>query len=252
MFQRSPLSLMGWLALLAALGSAGLAVVAFMLPSVEDAICPMEGSHTLPSGRAAELCDISAETQPFTSVDWLVVRMVVPELPGPMWKARIWITTGFAAKSRFRRAGFVTSARAGHRAIDGRAVHPGRACAGDNSVDRGLRASGRCLHVGAFVMQIQDFAPRSSCEPQSEASESQTRFACGKACGLNPRSVISILAAEPQLYLGSWPGKTARSRTDGQTAGGKPRGRQVLSRTLPLAGRGARLVRLFQRGACPC
>jgi hypothetical protein len=82
MFQRSPLSLMGWLALLAALGSAGLAVVAFMLPSVEDAICPMEGSHTLPSGRAAELCDISAETQPFTSVDWLVVRMVVPELPG--------------------------------------------------------------------------------------------------------------------------------------------------------------------------
>jgi hypothetical protein len=40
MFQRSPLSLMGWLALLAALGSAGLAVVAFMLPSVDDAICP--------------------------------------------------------------------------------------------------------------------------------------------------------------------------------------------------------------------
>jgi hypothetical protein len=83
MFQRSPLSLMGWLALLAALGSAGLAVVAFMLPSVDDAICPMDGAHTLPSGRAAELCDILPETQPFTSVTWLVVRMVVPDLPGP-------------------------------------------------------------------------------------------------------------------------------------------------------------------------
>jgi hypothetical protein len=83
MFQRSPLSLMGWLALLAALGSAGLAVVAFMLPSVDDAICPMDGAHTLPSGREAELCDILPETQPFTSVTWLVVRMVVPDLPAP-------------------------------------------------------------------------------------------------------------------------------------------------------------------------
>jgi len=89
MFRNSPLSWMGWLALLAALGSAGLAVVAFMLPSVEDlpsagdAVCPMAGAHTLPSGRAAELCDIVTETQPFTSVDWLVVRMVVPDLPGP-------------------------------------------------------------------------------------------------------------------------------------------------------------------------
>jgi hypothetical protein len=87
MFQRSPLSLMGWLALLAALGSAGLAVVAFMLPSVDissdGAICPMDGAYTLPSGRTAELCDILPETQPFTSATWLVVRMVVPELPGP-------------------------------------------------------------------------------------------------------------------------------------------------------------------------
>jgi hypothetical protein len=88
MFQRSPLSLMGWLALLAALGSAGLAVVAVMLPSVDDVsldggICPLDGAHTLPSGRAAELCDILPETQPFTSVTWLVVRMVVPDLPGP-------------------------------------------------------------------------------------------------------------------------------------------------------------------------
>ena len=78
MFQRSPLSLMGWLALLAALGSAGLAVVAFMLPSVDDALCPLDGTHALP-----ELCDILTETQPFTSVNWLVVRMVVPDLPGP-------------------------------------------------------------------------------------------------------------------------------------------------------------------------
>jgi len=72
---------MGWLALLAALGSAALAVVAFSLPSVEDAVCPMDGDHTLPSGRAAELCDILPEVQPFTSATWLVVRMVVPALP---------------------------------------------------------------------------------------------------------------------------------------------------------------------------
>lgn len=72
---------MGWLALLAALGSAALAVVAFSLPSVEDAVCPMDGDHTLPSGREAELCDILPEVQPFTSATWLVVRMVVPEFP---------------------------------------------------------------------------------------------------------------------------------------------------------------------------
>ncbi len=72
---------MGWLALLAALGSVALAVVAFTLPSVEDAICPMDGDYTLPSGRTAELCDILPETQPFISATWLVVRMVVPELP---------------------------------------------------------------------------------------------------------------------------------------------------------------------------
>ncbi len=83
MFQRSPLSWMGWLALLAALGSAALAVVAFMLPSVEDAVCPLDEAHRLPSGRAGVLCDILPETQPFTSVNWLVVRMTVPELPQP-------------------------------------------------------------------------------------------------------------------------------------------------------------------------
>lgn len=81
MLRSIPLSPLGWMALLAALGSAVLAVVAFFLPSVEDAICPLGGGHTLPSGRAAELCDIAAETQPFTSVSWLVVRMVVPDLP---------------------------------------------------------------------------------------------------------------------------------------------------------------------------
>jgi len=72
---------MGWVALLAALGSAVLAFVAFQLPPVEDAVCPMDGTHTLPSGRTAELCDILPETQPFTSNRWLIVRMVVPELP---------------------------------------------------------------------------------------------------------------------------------------------------------------------------
>lgn len=83
MLRSIPLSPLGWLALLAALGSAGLAVVAFLLPSVDDAICPLDGTHTLPSGRAAELCDVLPETQPFTSVTWLVVRMVVPDLPRP-------------------------------------------------------------------------------------------------------------------------------------------------------------------------
>jgi hypothetical protein len=82
MLRSIPLSPMGWLALLAALGSAALAVVAFTLPSVEDAICPMDGGHTLPSGRSAELCDILPEVQPFTSATWLVVRMVVPGLSG--------------------------------------------------------------------------------------------------------------------------------------------------------------------------
>jgi hypothetical protein len=44
---------------------------------------PWTAPTRLPSGREAELCDILPETQPFTSVTWLVVRMVVPELPGP-------------------------------------------------------------------------------------------------------------------------------------------------------------------------
>jgi 2-iminobutanoate/2-iminopropanoate deaminase len=89
----------------------------------------------------------SAETQPFTSVDWLVVRMVVPELPGPVWKARMPITTGSVAKSRFRRLETVDPlARADRRATDGGAVHPGRARAGDNSVDRGLQLrDGVCI-----------------------------------------------------------------------------------------------------------
>jgi hypothetical protein len=86
MFQGSPLSLTGWLALLAALASFGLAFVAYMLPPVEEgasggAICPQAVDYSLPSGRAAELCDTLVETQPFTSEDWLVVRMVVPDLP---------------------------------------------------------------------------------------------------------------------------------------------------------------------------
>lgn len=83
MLRSIPLSPLGWLALLAALGSAALAVVAFRLPTVEDAICPMGGAHVLPSGRTAELCDILPEAQAIGSATWLVVRMVVPELPGP-------------------------------------------------------------------------------------------------------------------------------------------------------------------------
>jgi hypothetical protein len=72
---------MGWLALAAALGSAALAVVAIRLPTVEEAgPCPLASEHRLPSGRMARLCEILTETQPFSSDDWLVVRMVVPDL----------------------------------------------------------------------------------------------------------------------------------------------------------------------------
>ena len=76
-----PLSPMGWVALAAALGSAVLAVVALRLPVVEVGTCSMDGTHVLPSGRQAQLCEILTETQPATSEDWLVVRMVVQDLP---------------------------------------------------------------------------------------------------------------------------------------------------------------------------
>jgi hypothetical protein len=80
MFRNSPLSLFGWLALGAALGSAGLAVAAWLLPRVPDAICTRDAVHSLPSGGEGRLCEILTETQPFASEDWLVVRMVVPDL----------------------------------------------------------------------------------------------------------------------------------------------------------------------------
>ena len=46
-------------------------------------LCTRDATHTLPSGREAQLCEILTETQPFTSDDWLVVRMVVQDLPLP-------------------------------------------------------------------------------------------------------------------------------------------------------------------------
>jgi hypothetical protein len=102
MFQRSPLSLMGWLALLAALGSAGLAVVAFMLPSVEDAICPMDGSHTLPSGGRRSCATFSAETQPFHlgRRGWWCAWWC-RSFRGRVWRAPIPIRTGSVEKSGF-------------------------------------------------------------------------------------------------------------------------------------------------------
>lgn len=85
-----PLSLVGWIALLAALGSAGLAWVAMRLPEVaeeapvveiaEAGPCTLEERFTLPSGRAARLCELLVETQPFSEDDWLIVRVVVPDL----------------------------------------------------------------------------------------------------------------------------------------------------------------------------
>jgi hypothetical protein len=212
---------------------------------------PWTARTRLPSGREAELCDVVPETQPFTSVTWLVVRMVVPDLPGPgagpsaptrsglgLWRDRASPGGG----NRIR-------ARAHRRATDGGALHPGRARAGDNSIHRGLHAARRCLHLGAFVMQIQDFAPRSSCGLQSEASESQANILpVEKPVERIRARLSSTLAAEPQLYLGSWPGSSARSRTGGPKTGTNPADWQVLSRTLPLAGRGIRLVRLFHAG----
>jgi hypothetical protein len=86
MFQRSPLSLTGWLALLAALASFGAwRSWPTCCPRWRTARRAGRFVHrlwiTLPSGRAAELCETLVETQPFTSEDWLVVRMVVPDLP---------------------------------------------------------------------------------------------------------------------------------------------------------------------------
>ena len=160
MLRSIPLSPMGWLALLAALGSVALAVVAFTLPSVEDAICPLDGDHTLPSGRAAELCDILPETQPFTSATWLVVRMVVPELPETGSESAHNDHDWVCAEIRF--AGGGSAACAHRRATDGGALHQGRTRTGDNPIHRGLHDPGWCLHLGAFVMPIQYFAVRSS------------------------------------------------------------------------------------------
>ncbi len=88
-----PLSPIGWIALLAALGSAVLAVVALRLPTVpeapnaaerlesaEDGLCTEEERVTLPSGRLARLCELLVEPQPFTEEDWLIVRILVPDL----------------------------------------------------------------------------------------------------------------------------------------------------------------------------
>ncbi|MDG4647482.1 DUF6497 family protein, partial [Roseibacterium sp. SDUM158017] len=83
MLRAIPLSPFGWLALGAAVASAGLAVAALRLPAVQDAACPSDEAYTLPSGREARLCGVTTETQPFTSEDWLIVRMVVPDLPAP-------------------------------------------------------------------------------------------------------------------------------------------------------------------------
>lgn len=88
-----PLSPVGWIALLAAFGSAVLAVVALRLPTVpktpdaaerlasaEAGPCTEEERLTLPSGRSGRLCELLVEPQPFTSEDWLIVRIVVPDL----------------------------------------------------------------------------------------------------------------------------------------------------------------------------
>lgn len=82
-----PLSPIGWIALLAALGSAIAAVVALRLPSVPEATgmteagpCTEAERFTMPSGRAARLCELRVERQPFTEEDWLIVRIVVPDL----------------------------------------------------------------------------------------------------------------------------------------------------------------------------
>ncbi|MGP1357206.1 DUF6497 family protein [Roseicyclus sp.] len=80
MLRSLPLSPLGWVALLAALGSAVLAVVALRLPEVSASPCAREEVHVLPSGREARLCEVLTETQPFTEEDWLVLRLVVPDL----------------------------------------------------------------------------------------------------------------------------------------------------------------------------
>jgi hypothetical protein len=72
-----------------------------MLPSVDDAICPMSTgwAHTLPSGRAAELCDTLVETQPFTSVTGWWCGWWCRIFRGRRPRAGMPITTGFVEKS---------------------------------------------------------------------------------------------------------------------------------------------------------
>ncbi|MCU4653108.1 DUF6497 family protein [Roseibacterium sp. SDUM158016] len=80
---RSPLSPLGWIALLASVAAAVLSIVAMTLPRVPNGPCTLEEAHALPSGRTGRLCEVLTETQPFTETDWLVLRMVVPDLPEP-------------------------------------------------------------------------------------------------------------------------------------------------------------------------
>ena len=116
---------------------------------------PWTAITRLPSGRAAELCDILPETQPFTSATWLVVRMVVPELPETGSESAHNDHDWVCGRNRF--AGGGSAACAHRRATDGGALHQGRTRTGDNPIHRGLHDPGWCLHLGAFVMPIQYF-----------------------------------------------------------------------------------------------
>jgi hypothetical protein len=207
----------------AGLGGAG--VVAFMLPSVDGrGDLSMAGAHTLPSGRAAELCDILPETQPFTSVDWLVVRMVVPDLAGPGSRAPMPITTGFVEKSALPGGGMDPAPA---RIVVQLMAEPfirGEPAPGITQSIEAYTASGRCLHLGAFVMQIQDFAPRSSSGLKSEASESQTRVCLWKTLWIES----ALGYHRPWLRnrsctSGRGRADSARSRTGGPKAGATPR-----------------------------
>lgn len=75
--QRIPLSGAGWAALGILVAVAAVPVVYLNWP---QSLCPSAGAVALPSGRDASLCAIQTEVQPATGAEWLIVRVIVPDL----------------------------------------------------------------------------------------------------------------------------------------------------------------------------
>ncbi|AHM02745.1 hypothetical protein roselon_00292 [Roseibacterium elongatum DSM 19469] len=78
---RIPLSPVGWVALgVLGLGATGAALLLWPRGAAPFS-CPLDAALSLPSGQAAMLCEVLPEPQPFTADVWLVLRVLVPDLP---------------------------------------------------------------------------------------------------------------------------------------------------------------------------